>query len=735
MTRSISSTFNGISCPLEIQFGFVHGPGAAVAHVKLPGLVLPPVGTPGLFYVGAQTFFGYVTNREYDPIADETSVRMVDWRDRLHDINLRCAINMQESDGRYYHILPQDWQNQVRTFVTRELGQINFQQYQDIPPNIIFNLQVGQNQLISAYSFLNWIGAQLRIWMTADASAIPLLQQSYPLNLDFNSGSTTFGNAIQSILQKSGMQFTCYGVNGMHITIRGIPNNTFSNQIRQGLLNICASGVSSGKIGDELNEQGRRVVIVGDKNRYEYVFVCRQNWNPAWTWGMVYGGIELGEIMARYGLTEYSKLGDMPSQYRDNETYAEADQAGQGSLTSRKTRNLMTIRDYLDKIVYKAYVVEARSVAANVTTVVDDDFIGEWFDINRENLVVDPAGENLNSFPQSLAYNSAGSNFLFPLARTLITDSNLQFLTYATSRNIVRGTDYPYGVQHSFVPRSQGVSLDVEELFNPQNGRAEYRVRLFFNEPQFWLPSHLPWDDPRSVSADLILVRLCLEGDYYLYSQGEQGGNIRVREQTVSVRNLYRAYVNNEEQTVLQQNFLRDLEQAGQLISGRGVRADQIAQRIATQLLFHEAITVSGNLTFEDLTGMVPDGIIDSVSTNYTAEEGATESINFTSGLLNDREIQSPTTAKLSRPFDNEEKIARDRLLAIAREAMRDKAVAGKAMAVMDAGLHEPGALLGIPTAALSYGRGGIAHVKFGSDIVGAIGNWTGGTLLVLGKP
>jgi hypothetical protein len=733
-TRSLSATFNGISCPLEIQFGFVHGPSAAVAHIKLAGLVLPPPGTPGLFFVGAQTFFGFVTNREYDPIEDETSVRMVDWRDRLHDINMRCAINMQESDGRYYHIFPQDWQSQIKTYVTRELGQFNFSQFQNIPANAVFTLQVGKNELISAYSFLNWIGNELGINMTADTVAIPYLQQSYPLNLDFNSGNTTIGNAIQSIVQKAGMQFTCYGVNGMHFTIRGIPNNAFSDQLRQGLINVCATGVSSGKIGDELNEQGRRVVVIGDKNRYEYVFACRQNWNPAWTWGMVFGGIELGALLAKNNLTEYSKVGDLPFKYRDAETYAEADAAGKGTLPARKTRNLMTIRDYLDKIAFKAYVVEARAVC-DFNTVVEDAFSGSWYSIDSNNLYIPGASNGLDTFVRQLGYDSADSNLRFSLARNLVTDSNLQFLAYATTRNIIRGQDFPFGVQHSLVPRSQGVSLDVEEVMNPQNGRAEYRVRLFFNQPQFWLPPGKPFDDPRSVEPDLVLVRLCLEGDFYMYTQGQQGSSIRVREQTISVRNLYKAFVNNQEQTVLQQNFLRDLEKSGQLITGQGVKADQIAQRIATQLLFHEAITISGSMTFEDLTGFVPDGIIDSVSTNYTAEGGASETINFTSGLANDKEINSPIPVKLSRPFRNEEEQARDRLLAIAREAMRDKAVAGKALAVMDAGLHEPGALLGVPVAALSFAKDGIAHVKFGTDIAGVIGNWSkAGGILVLDK-
>lgn len=725
-SRSEPSDFRGTPCPLNIQFGFVHGPNASVAHVSLDGSLSPPVGSEHTLLVGNSAFHGYVTNREYDAIGDQTTVRLVDWRDRLQDIYLRAAFNMQESDGRYYHILPQDWVIQRRTYITKDLQQFDFQKFQDINLKTAMQLNIGKNDLYSAYTLVGWIASQVPFRFTADPLALSHLRQSYPLNLDFNNGNMTVGNAIEQILSKCGMQWTCFGKQNIHATIRGHASTAFSQALENNFLNICNLQVSSGKIGQELNEKGRRVTLVGDKNRYEFVFLCRANWNPAWTWGTVYNGIELGSILARHGLTENSKLKDLPSKFHDLETYAEADEAGEGALPARKTRNLMTIRDYLDKVAFKAFVVDFRAVATKFQPVVEDKFQGQWTDLSPDSLQAtkkkrgEPAAKDLNNFSRASEYNNEACNSIFPISRTLNTDSNLQFLAYATTRNIIRGKDFPFGVQHSLVPRSQGVSLDVEELVNPTTGLTEYRVRLFFNQPQFWLPPGKTYDDPRGVQSDLVMVRLCLEGDYYLWQQGESANNVRVREQVVSVRNLYKAYVNNIEQSVLAENYRRDIKKKGQQIVPVPVKADDIAKRIATQLLFHKAITISGNLAYEELTGAVPDGIIDSVNVTYSAETGIGESVNYTSGLNDDREINSPVPVKISRPFRNEEELARDRLLTFARQSMKDKAVAGRAMAIMDAGLQEPGALLGLDKAGLSYAKEGIMAVQLTPEFYNA---------------
>jgi hypothetical protein len=738
VSRSIATEFVGVPCPMQMSFGFVHGPAAAVAHLRFPGKVLPPPGTIGAFFIGPSQYVGFVTNREYDPINDTSSVRMADWRDRLHDTFIRAAFNCQESDGRYYHIFPgEDWFTQRRTWVTKDLGQFDFQDFQDLPVSTAFTTNIGKNNLYSAYTLLNAIASSFNINMTADALALSFLRQSYPLNLDWNNGNTTTVQCIQQIVQKCGMQFTCFGAKNMHITIRGLANTTFSQSLTNGLLNPCLFGVSSGKIGEELNEQGRRVTIVGDKNKYEYVFGCRANWNPAWTWGMAYNGIELSALLKSLNLTEFAKLKQLPFKYQDFETYSESDNAGKGALEARKTRNEMTVREYLDKIVFKCYVVEARGIL-DMTTVNPDFYTGVFKVITRDRLNMQAATFPLNQFPKSTGYNDPESNFFFPLSKSLVTDSNLQFLVYAINRKIVRGKDFPFGTQHTFVPRSQGVSLEAEEVVNPNNGRAEHRIRIYFNEPQYYLPPGMNFDDPRSVEPDLVAVRLCLDADYFIWQQGEVQQNLRVREQTVSVRSLYRAFVNNVEQTVLRENFRRDLKKGGKVLQSRPVMARDIAKRIATQLLMHQAITTSGNLTFRSIAGAMPDGIIDSVSVNFDAKSGIEEHVNFTSGFLDDREINSPIPVRLSKPFKNEEEIVRDRLIAMAKEAMKDKAAAGKALAIMDAGLHEPGALVGIPVGFLAHAKEGVAAVDIGKDIVQTITEseaWGGGTVMVLNKP
>jgi hypothetical protein len=738
-STSVPGTFSGTPCPMQIRFGYVQGTSPATAEAILPGSVVPAIGSLQVLNIGPSVFCGFVIGQQYDLLSDTTTLQMVDWRDRLHDLHIAAAFNIQEDDGRFYHILPGfSWFAQRRVYVTREMGQADFDVFQSFPQFAFSSIQIAQNNLFSAATILNWMGRVLGFNITSDNLALQRLMRTYPLNLDWNNGSTKVIDAIQQIMAKCGTQFTCFGVNHMHISIRGWTENFLTEALASGLINPCLMGVSSGTTGVELNEQGRRVVLIGDRNKYEFVYPCRANWNPNWTWGMVFGGIEMGALLTSLGLTLEDKVGDLPERYHDYETLADYDAAGEGPLLARKTRNLMTIREYIEKVAFKVYVIDSRFAVADFQSVVKDTFIGDVYRLNQDLLtnVAAPFVGDLVNFPAGSGYNDPACNFHFPLSRNLVTDSNLQHITYATSRRIIRSADYPFGDQNVLVPMAKGTSLDVEEVTNPQTGQSEFRMRVFFNTPQFYMPPRVDYSDANSVMHDGVLVRLSIDADQFVYFQGDFTNSLRVRESVVNVRNLFNAFVDGLPATVLRENVRRDFLRGGGTISAQPVTAQQLAQRIATQLLSHFPITRSGSFTFDDICGSTPDGLIDSVSVSFDGTgAGIREVVNFTTGFADNKEFSNPFVVTVSRKFRDEEELVKDRLKDIAKAASKDKGVMGKVMPIIDAGLHEPGGLAGVPAAALAYAKGGVTDV----DIPGAIlssGRFApGGAVLTVWKP
>jgi hypothetical protein len=737
-TTSIPGVFTGAPCPMNIRFGYSQGPSPVAGSVTLPGNVVPQIGSLQVLNIGPSVFVGYVVGQEYDLVSDTTAVHLVDWRDRLHDIHVAASFNIQEDDGRFYHILPGNWFAQRKTYVTRELGQADFDTLQRYPQFAFTQIQVAKNTLYSAATLLDWFGRNLGFVVTADNLALQKLLQTYPLNLDWNNASTKAIDAIQQIMQKCGTQFTCFGYNRMHVSIRGWTENALTAAVANNLINPCAIGISSGKTGLELNEQGRRVAIIGDRNKHEFVYPCRANWNPNWTWGMVYNGIEMSSLLEANNLTLDSKVGEMPERYHDEETISEYDASTEGPLPSRKTRNLMTIKDYMEKIAFKAYVVDSRFAVNDFYPVTENEITGDYYEINNEDLQDGSEFiDSLMNFPRTSEYNNDQCNFKFPVSRTLVTDSNLQHITYATSVRIIRGADHPFGVQNTLVPMTKGTTLEVEEVTNPLDGEAEFRVRVYFSQPQVYLVPNQDFTDPNSVQPDMVLVRLSLDADQFVYFQGDFSNSVRVREQVQNVRNLYNAYVDGDLASVLRENIRRDLEKGGQSLSASPVTAQQIAQRIATQLLAHYAITKSGSFTFEDICGSTPDGLIDNVAVNYSAEAGGgiRETVNFTTGFADDREFVSPFTVTVSRKFRDEEELIKDRLKDIAKAASVDAGLMGKVMPIFESGLHEPGGLLGVPVAALAYAREGITEVEFPVEFFDGGETATGGALIGIWKP
>ncbi len=725
-STSQAAEYTGIGCPLAISFGFTHGTSPVSGTVEVFGQdTIPPLGSFQTFQVGDSTFSGYIVGNEYDPVTDRSIIHMVDWRDRLHDFHMACAFNCEEDDGTFYHMLPYNWQVQRRTYVTRELGQFDFDSFQRLDPNTSFNIQLAKNRLYSALTILDWMGSVFGFYVFGDTLALFALATNYPLNLDWNSGQTKAIDAMQQIMTKCNCQMAFYGYNQCYITIRGFTESIWTQALEFGSLeNFCILGVSTGKTGEELNELGRRIVVIGDRNKYEFVYPCRINWNPAWTASMAANELEMQALLDANGLTMFNKVRDLPEKYHDDETWLDNDNAGKGALPARKTRNDMLIKDYLDKIVYRAYLVDSTYYLQDFEVATTEKFVGTVGFLDNDLLApIDPEHLyfELKDFQKELFWDQPTSNFRYPLSQTLVTDSNLQCIIYSTSDDIIKSA-IPTDIisQTCLVPKTRGTNLDVETVINPVTGEVEYRVRIFFSEMQFFNMKDGGGDTDRELSItdvpDTILVRLSLDTNIYTYQAGEArtSKNVRIREQQVSVRNLYQAFVNAQEVTVLRENVKAYWERrlGAQPLEYQTIRADTIAQAIAFQALAHYAVTRSGSVHYDDICGTTPDGLIDSVQVGFVNAPGSgiTEDVNFTANFADTRDFRHPFPVQISRKFKDEEQLQLDFAKQAAQQAMKERQNKNK---VLQLDIDGEKVKIGNLGRMVAYAQDGIMEVDF----------------------
>lgn len=728
-SNSVPQSFGGMACPLSMGFGRAHGPQAVVAYMTVDGVVNANLGSLMWMQIGSAVFVGFLSKLESN--GDTTTLRAVDWRDRLHDQHYYAAFNMQESDGRFYHIPDAYWQAQLRVWISREIIQQDFDTVQlfaqplfaaDLP---LF-INVAQQGLVSAATLLQWWAATWDFTLTGEQNAIDILSRSYPLNLDWNGG-TKRAEVIQQLLERCGCQFTCYGFRNLHVTVRGFTDNAFAQQFLQGFTSYCTVGASEGSIGVEFNEKGRRAVIIGDRNKYEMVFPCIINWNPIWTVDLVFNSYALYALLKKHGLSRRSKLSELPAEYHDLQTWDSNDFAGQGELPERKTRNDMEIGDYVEKIPFHVYKV-VNTLAARKFTSTSEDFTaagGECVFLESDGRVpvrlAGPGGGTYSTFPLEnlpleTGWDDDSVNSRWPISSKLVTDSNLQYLVYATSQHMIRGADFPFDEQRVFVPKDNGVSITVEEMVSPANvTEASYCVRVVFSTAQVWIDKDKSVNSKNFISGinpDRVLVRLALDAEYFAQAFGEMFNGPRVREQKLSVRNLYQSFVLNdndantpqgffddtgnfvqigvgavEEVAVLRQNFLKNMEEGGVVPVAFSVRAGNVAQGLAKQVLNHPYSLRTGRLRFDGRAGVMVDGVIESTAITFDQENGIVEMVNLTSERIDDQYINSPTVIRVSRIEKTEDDLEKDKQIAIDLAVRGSTEVAKKVMTVIDAGI------------------------------------------------
>lgn len=358
MSRLVPAQYLGATCPVKATLNRVLGPNAGTLSIEYDGDVTTPVGSPCNVQIASATFHGIiqrVTTDMQDRVGF-TTVQAVDWRDRLHDMHFYAAFNMVQEDGRWYHIFPDDladsnstsnsiqnsndWSLQRRTYMKREIQKNQWGQIQNDKAKQTKSDIKNAVPLFSSATILNILADRYNFSWTASSAAADVLNQCYLENIDWNKGTLVI-NCVDELLNRSRLQFTAVDQDQIYVSMRGVADNPADPPLYQ----LCTDGLKSAKFGQEVNQKGRRAVIIGGFNQYEYICPCIPDWNPNWTFSFCYDGWTRAAYLRQNKLSELSRLQDMDTTYQDYHTF------------NGKQRNLMTIKEYLETICFRVYVV------------------------------------------------------------------------------------------------------------------------------------------------------------------------------------------------------------------------------------------------------------------------------------------------------------------------------------------------------------------------------------------
>lgn len=742
-------------CPLSMKYTLIHGDQAGTGEITVKGNFTVPMGTIATVTIGGGTWIGAVSevnNNQDDTGGETTKFTLVDWRDRLHDDLIFAQFNMQNSDGTYHHLTPANWLAKRRTYVTKPLSLTDFDDLKDEDTDTLLN-SVVDKRLLSGSELVNILAKGYGFFWSADPIAKRMLDWVRPVNMDWNGG-TTVASALSQVLGYVGLRYWAYGTNRLHVTMKGMPNNIFVNAYLNGYADICTIGAESGNAGRKVNEKGRHITVIGDPNKRQWTYLCRPNWPDAWTWEICFSGWALVALLKSEGLTPLSKVKELPERFHDDEVWNEHGETTDPGDDPERTRSEMTIEEYLKKIPWRTYVVDAGTVVLKglKDTVIEelDESEDETIQLDRDTLELEETAEvpglgdvstktGVPEIPKNLELNlpfSSAYNFLWPPSSSLVTDTNMRYLIYATSGKIVRGSKHPFAVQHRITPMDGAANIEVQEKITKE-GRKEWRVFLHFNSVQLFYDTDKPFDDPESYTPDVVFCELSLDTDTYVLTKGAAAKGFRKRRKTKTMNKLKRSYLNGEEVNVLATNLLLDLKEDGALVPGaKAVSPDSIASRVADIALFHETVSKSGGLNFNQRVGFRPDGLIDNVAVSYSDESGIKERIgfsgdlgSFTGGII----IFDATT---TRDIKLEAEIAKDRLRDIADAVVSGDTSPIKAKHTVksyDVGTPGPG---GTPGKALSFARDGAVkvHIDGAATAIAKKGlNW--GSVMILKEP
>lgn len=682
-SRSSATVYPGAICPESARFGRVHGPSPATGEITFRGQVSVPAAQVIVINIGTAVFHGIATKVETDvSIAHGTStrVRVVDMRDKLADRIVFAQFNMIDDTGRWWHIMPSDWSQQLRRYVKKLQTISDFSDTQTIQSNI--NTLSGSAQLISAWNLLLYLARTFGFEVSAEDGARSKLRKHYPENLDWNSGKKV-NEAIEEILSRDNLQFTAWGNLTIHVTEKGVPVNPLEQAIVAGSINLCNFGnFVEASIGTELNDKSRRVSVIGGRNRYEAYYPCLPDWSPEFTANLCEDGWELSELLQRLNITALNKLKDMPGKYQD------FDIRGGVQIENKhaeKNRGDMTIRDYIENLCFKAYRVDFSTPL----WLVDED-LGSQPPIQDFNFLKMTSVSNRNvtgvfnygawkGTRNQQAIESSIMDSRYPLSSHMPSDSNRQFVVNGISRKLhVKGirTQEQF-LRGTFTYLNDGVSLQIENYVlnypnDPNHGREFWRVTVMLSEKKMAgdiIAGVGPNGQPLTIhrfSPDQIYIRTSIDMDVFKYTQGQGQNNPRSRERIINYNNLFKSFIYAQEQALITQNYPN---------SGfsNGVKANEIASQLAQRALNHEFLTTAGNIKFRTQAGFMASGIIESVETTFDSKSGTNETINFTNVQNDERNVSFFPTITRGRSWNKgEDELVRRRLQDEAKQILKE---------------------------------------------------------------
>ncbi len=678
-SRAQAATFGGFYCPSNANVGYCHGTAPATAEIGLRGAApLSLIGTKQTVQIDGSTYTGIVVRVEKTTNIKQGikhNVKMVDMRDRLHDRQVFAQLNMLDATGRWYHIPPgNDWKGQIRRYVTTATNE-------DIDKAVFMKTDVFQwdcgNKLFAAGQIIYSLGLAFNFELTASERATEVLNHSFPENLDWNDGVKVI-DAINEICERHSLQFTAWDDLHIHIDMRGVPDNPFLYGLVTG--DPCQlPAYDAASIGAELNERGRKAIVVGGNTRVQLCYPCIPAWAPGFDEEAMFFGVKFKRLLAKYSLTDLNTMDELDKIASSNGNLNFGHQRFHNPKWKGKDVKEMTIREYMETFPYRVYAL---------------DFLHP---VDEGELTLATNGDEYPFF-QVTNLDTKESLVNFPVADALILPSDRQFLVggHITVEG-QKGVYEPIDISADRTYLTEGVSLDVQHEVN-EECIDEYHVRVQFSKFQYWFDRTAPIGS-RPKLPDMITCQLAVDLERYYWEYGDMTNTPRIRE-IVRVSNavrqgfIFTSVARNADLVDITRpadkhisdncplaailKTLPKLLEIPLILPDYGQQADplyadQAVKSIGQQMLWHENITTSGFISFKNIAGLLPDGLVDSVNITFDAKTGMTEAANFTT-LLNDVDSRNfRGIGRVPKQIRDEAAVRREQLIAMQRDLARKK--------------------------------------------------------------
>lgn len=627
-SRLSGLVFGGMSCPEKISFSRVHGPAPGSCDVDLTGAQQAQAGSLQTIQVDGASFVGYVIGVQVSQTDEEgytTHIKLVDAREKLYGHTTACQLNMLDSVGRWYHIIPSEWKFQTK----RYLSEVDLTGQSESEPSADCN-----GGLFSAYTILNLLSGSYGFSLDASSNAARQLKSTKPINVDWNNGIKVI-EAIDEIVSYCGLQFTAYGNLNIYVSRRGDVDDPMSALLLLGSSNICSlPNATKASNGSELNDKGNKAVVVGGMNRFEFSIKCKPSWAPGFTAEVMFVGTEFAAMLNTRNLSLSSTMEDLRN-------FTSEDKWEDKRNFNGKPVMKMTIKDYMQTFPFKVFALD-----------LDDDS-----SITTE----DSPGDGEQT---ATGGHTGGSKYR--IAESLVTDQNIKFLVKAT----IAVDDFkavPPRREEKRVYFTEGVELIVEEELRKRSD-SDNCAELYFAYVKFDT-YRINWkiedeNNKANWKVDTVTCRIAVEAGKYVYQTTGSDPATRQRTTVKVDNNIFRSFIHpGVPFKGTSRGASGDLPQG---LAGKGMKevpllrlatdpeaasagikvyAEDVAKIIASDVVNNDTVNSAGFVQFTGVAGFMPNGFVDNVAVNFSADEGSTETVNFTT----DRNVPASLTDQRSR--------------------------------------------------------------------------------------